>query len=270
MAKKNTSKNAGLSTSVIKAAEEAARQKKSFNPKALYAALIAMVLLTSAGMLIDYYTAWGNTPKLIKRMLESAEKNAIYKHYSEAESAYGTIISRFGNKETYKEDVKQARLSLAKTYKDAEQYLKAISLYTELAVDYKASNPDMYAWLQLELADCYNSILNSDEAIRVDQKIVDDFKNTDWAAEALFGIADAYKSKKDYPNALKYYDMIINKYEKGFLSAEALTNKGRIYEELGKDSLAYKVYGKVVKEFPEIVTEYARLRYDALSVKTAK
>src|SRR5450759_1580054 len=139
MAKNNTSKKNELSTPVKKAAvaAEAPRHEKSFNPKALYAVLIVLVLLTAAGMLIDYYTAWGNTPKLIKRMLESAEKNAIYKHYSEAESKYEAIISRFGNKEVYKEDVKQARLSLAKTYKDAEQYLKAIDLYKELAVDYK-------------------------------------------------------------------------------------------------------------------------------------
>lgn len=273
MAKKNKRKKTDLSTIVKKAAEttaEAPKEPGKFNPGVLYTFLAAAILISTAGMLIDYYTAWGNTPKLIKRMLESAEKNAIYKHYDEAERKYDTIISRFGSNENYKEEVKQARLSLAKTCKDAEQYLKAITLYKELAVEYKDLNPDMYAWLQLELADSYNSILNSDEAIRVYQKIIGDFKNTDWAAEALFGIADSYKAKKDYPNALKYYDQIINKYEKGFLSAEALTSKGRIYEEQGKDALAYKVYEKVVKEFPEIVTEYARLRYDALTAKIVK
>lgn len=265
MAKKTKSKK-----TIVMPAQAAPEVKKGFNPKVLYAVLVALVFLTAAAMLIDYYTAWGNTPKLIKRTLESAEKNAIYKHYAEAESKYETIINRFGKVEAYRDEVKQARLSLAKTCKDAEQYLKAISLYKELAAEYKDTNPDMYAWLQLELADSYNSILNSDEAIRVYQGVVDNFKNSDWAAEALFGIADAYKSKKDYPSAIKYYDIIINKYEKGFLSAEALTSKGRIYEELGKDELAYKVYEKVVKEFPEIVTEYAKLRYDALTAKTEK
>ncbi len=270
MAKKNKSSKVVLTEPVKKTDENAPAAVKSFNPRGLYAALLTIVVLSAASILIDYYTAWGNTPKLIKRMLESAEKNAIYKHYNEAEKKYDTIISRFGGREEYKEEVKQARLSLAKTCKDAEQYLKAIGMYQELSTEYKDTNPDMYAWLQLELADSYNSILNSDEAIRVYTRITVDFKDSDWAAEALFGIADAYRSKKDYPNALKYYDMIINKYEKGFLSAEALTSKGKIYEEQGKTPLAFKVYEKVVKEFPEIVTEYARLRYDALSAKTAK
>lgn len=273
MEKKTNSKKVNISALADKKADISPvmpEKNTKLNPKVLYAFFMAIILITGACMLIDYYTAWGNTPKLIKRILESAEKNAIYKHYNEAESKYDTIISRFGSNQKYKEEVKQARLSLAKTYKDAEQYLKAIDLYTQLAVEYKDSNPDMYAWLQLELGDSYNSILNSDEAIKVYQRIVEGFKNTDWAAEALFGIAEAYKSKKDYPNAMKYYDIIINKYEKGFLSAEAMTSKGRIYEEQGKDSLAFKVYEKVVKEFPEIVTEYAKLRYDALLAKTKK
>lgn len=234
----------------------------------MYSVILFVLVIVAACAMIDYYTAWGNTPKLIKRMLVEAEKKAIYKHYDEAEKSYETIIARFKNNAKYVEELKQAKLSLAKTLKDAEQYIKAIVLYKELSIEYKKSNPDMYAWLQLELADSYNSILNTEEAIKVYQQIVEDYKSSDWSAEALFGIADAYKSKKDYASALKYYDLIINKYEKGFLSAEALTNKGRIYEQLGKIDLAYKVYEKVVREFPEIVTEYARGRYDALTIKT--
>jgi tetratricopeptide (TPR) repeat protein len=232
--------------------------------------LAAAALLFFVYSAVDYYTAWGNTPKLIKRSLESAEKSAIYKHYPEAIKNYESLINRFGNNEAYKEETKQAKLSLAKTYKDSEQYIKAIDMYKQLGEEYKDTNPDMHAWLMLELADSYNSILNTEEAIRVYNGITKDFAGTDWAAEALFGIADAYRSKKDYINAVKYYDIIINKYEKGFLSAEALTNKGKIYEELGKEKLALKVYEKVVKEFPEIVTEFARLRYDVLSGKTQK
>ncbi|MEI7541661.1 MAG: tetratricopeptide repeat protein [bacterium] len=234
----------------------------------IYSIILAVLVIVAACVMIDYYTAWGNTPKLIKRMLVEAEKKAIYKHYDEAETKYEIIMERFKNNVKYIEELKQAKLSLAKTLKDAEQYIKAIVLYKELSIEYKKSNPDMYAWLQLELADSYNSILNTEEAIRVYKQVAIDYKASDWSAEALFGIADAYKSKKDYTSALEYYDLIINKYEKGFLSAEALTNKGRIYEILGKIDLAYKVYEKVVREFPEIVTEYARGRYDALTIKT--
>jgi tetratricopeptide (TPR) repeat protein len=243
--------------------------KKAVTPERIILILFIAILLFFAFKIVDHYTAWGNTPLLIKRNMDEAEKNAIYKRYNEAISAYDSIISRFGKNVKYSEEIKQARLSLAKTLKDGEQYLRAIEIYRQLIEEYKDTNKDMYAWLKLELADSYNSILNSDEAIKTYTSIVDEFKGTDWAAEALFGIADSYRAKKDFKNAVIYYDMIIEKYKKGFLSAEALTNKGKILEEQGKDKQALKVYEKVVKEFPDIVTEYARQRYSALTVKPA-
>jgi tetratricopeptide (TPR) repeat protein len=242
--------------------------KKGFMEKLVILIFVAAVLFLGF-KIIDHYTAWGNTKLLIKRNLDRAEKDAIYKRYNEAISEYDTLIKRFGNNEKYSDEMKQARLSLAKTLKDGEQYIRAIELYGKLIDEYKDNNKDMYAWLKLELADSYSAILNSDEAIKIYTSVVDEFKGTDWAAEALFGIADAYMVKKDFKNAVKYYDIIINKYKKGFLSAEALTNKGKILEQQGKDREALKVYQEVVKDFPDIVTEYAKLRCAALTAKPA-
>jgi len=267
----NSVQETAVKTDGIKGQQAAPAAKKSlFTPERIVLIFLAAAILFFAFKIIDHYTAWGNTPLLIKRNMDEAEKNAIYKRYNDAIKTYDSIINRFGKNEKYSEEVKQARLSLAKTLKDSEQYIRAIDIYRELIEEYKTSNKDMYAWLKLELADSYNSILNSDEAIKTYSSIVEEFKGTDWAAEALFGIADSYREKKDFKNALIYYDMIIEKYKKGFLSAEALTNKGKIFEEQGKDREALKVYQKVVKEFPDIDTEYARLRCGALTVKTAK
>jgi len=233
----------------------------------IFGTLILIIVLFSAYKIIDYYTGWGNTEKVIKRHIDDAEKSIIYKKYSTAISEYEYIIKRWGNQEKYKDYVKQAKLSLAKTYKDSEQYINAIDSYKSLINEYKDSNRDMYAWLLLELGDCYNSILNSNEAIKTYNVVINEFKDTDWAAEALFGIGETYKSKKDYKNALLYYNNVINKYQKGFLSAEAMTNIGKIYEDENKLKQAYKVYEKIIKDYPDIVTEEAKMRFDVLSQK---
>ena len=44
-----------------------------------------------------------------------------------------------------------------------------------------------------------------------------------------------------------------------------MTNKGMLLEEQGKIRQALAVYETVVKDFPDIVTEYARTRAEILS-----
>jgi tetratricopeptide (TPR) repeat protein len=271
MAKKRSTikKTQKAAPAEIKTAVEPAPARNTVFEKVVIAFFIIACLVT-AYKVIDYTTGWGDPAKVIKREMADAEKDAIYKRYDSAISIYERIISRWGNEEKLKEETKQAKLNLAKTYKDSERNLDAIELYKKLAAEYQSSNKDMYAWLLLELGDCYNSILSVADAINTYNKVISEFKDTDWAAEALFGIAEAYKSQKDYADAIKYYDLIVTKYKKGFLSAEALTNKGMILEEQEKIKQALAVYKAVVKDFPDIVTEYARQRVDVLSGQTKK
>lgn len=248
----------------------AAAAKSGFDMRKAAAVIVAVIILILAYRGIDYYTGWGNPEKVIKRSLDEAEKNAVYKRYTEAIKKYEYVIDKWGNDPKYTEDIKQAKLNLAKAYKDSEQYLKAIELYKALTAEYRESNRDMYAWLLLELAESYSAILDTEQALVTYNQIVKEFKDTDWSAEALFGIAEAYRARKDYKNAVIYYDIIVEKYQKGFLSAEALTNKAKIFEELGKIKEAVKIYDRVVKEFPDIVTEYAKSRLDILSGQAVK
>jgi tetratricopeptide (TPR) repeat protein len=272
MAKKksNTGKTyKAASQAEVKAPAEAAPAKRTLFEKVIIT-LFAAAGLFAAYKAIDFTTGWGDPAKVIKREMADAEKDAIYKRYDSAIGRYERIISRWGGEEKLKEEIKQAKLNLAKTYKDSERNLDAIELYKKLAAEYQNTNRDMYAWLLLELGECYNSILSVADAISTYNRVISEFKDTDWAAEALFGIAEAYKSQKDYAGAIKYYDLIVTKYKKGFLSAEALTNKGMILEEQGKIRQALAIYEAVVRDFPDIVTEYARLRVDVLSGQTKK
>jgi tetratricopeptide (TPR) repeat protein len=267
---------AGSKHTAPRAAPEEIKETQAPAPKAktLFEKVIIFLIVAALAVVVyeavDYQTGWGNPGKVLKRAMDEAEKDAIYKRYDAAIRIYDRIIARWGKDEKFKDEIKQANLSLAKTYKDSEKNMEAIELYKKLAEEYKTANRDMYAWLLLELGECYNAILNTQGAIASYNTVIAEFADTDWAAEALFGIAEAYKNKKDYGNAVKYYDMIVSKYKKGFLSAEALTNKGMILEELGRTKQALTVYEKVVKEFPDIVTEYAKLRVGALSGLTEK
>lgn len=226
---------------------------------------VAIVALIAAVFFaVDSETGWGDSEKVVKKQMARAEKLAIHKKFDEASVIYSRIVSRWGGDEKVREIVKQARLSLAQAYKDSGNYIRAIELYRELIEENRGVNGDMYAWLNLELADSLNYILSTDEAIRVYEKIISEFDGTDWAAEAMMGIADAYMSKKDYVKAVKYYDRINEKYKKSFLSAEAMTGKARIYEAQGREKQAIALYKKISEEFPDIVTEYARSRISVL------
>ena len=227
--------------------------------------LIAAVILTGVFMSVDYYTAWGNDEKLINRAMDAAEKNAIYKKYPEVLKKYNYIVGRWENDENYKEYVRQAKLGIAKAYKDSQQYIPAIEAYRALTAEYSTEKGDMYAWLMLELGECYNSILNTNDALKTYTEITRQFPDTDWSVEAIFGIADAYRNNGDSGKAMYYYNKIVEKYKKGFLSAEALTSIGKMYESDGDDKKALEIYSRVVKEYPEIVTEYAKMRQTVLN-----
>jgi tetratricopeptide (TPR) repeat protein len=235
----------------------------------LITAIVTLAVIATVAFFFSSPSLW--KPELsIKKSIDKAEKSSVYRNYKRAVSIYEKLIAKWGNNEKYAEYIKQARLNLAKTYQDSGEYLKAVALYKELCEEYKDVNADMHAWLLLELGESYAGLFNTSEAIKTYQGIVEKFKGTDWAAEALFGIADAYKASGDSDNALKYYNIIVNKYEKGFLSAEALTNIGQIYEREGRPAKALEVYARIIKEFPDVVTEYAKIRYDSLASKIKK
>lgn len=231
----------------------------------LVAALVIIAALTAVYFAVDSETGWGDPVKVVKKEMDKAEKYAIHKKFAEASAIYSRIAAKWADEEKVREYVKQARLSLAQTSKDSGDHIKAIELYRQLIEENRGVNNDMYAWLNLEMADSLNYILSTDDAIRTYQQVIKEFENTDWSAEAMMGIAEAYLNKKNYEMAIKYYDMINDKYKKSFLSAEALTGKARIYEEQGREKQALALYKKISDEFPDIVTEYARTRLSALA-----
>ncbi len=272
-AKKNTiKKKNNVSSKITKdvVEKEIVEKNTGININFAVIILVAALLLTFIYMAVDSINGWGDESKVIRRKLGEAEKHTFGRQYSKAAKIYENIINKYGDDEKLSEYLKQAALGLAKTYADSQQYIKAIDAYKELAQEYKNINRDMYAWLMLELGSCYNNIFNSKDAISVYRQIIKEFPDTDWAAEAYFGIADAYRNDGQNALALKFYGIIADKYKKGFLSAEALTNMGKIYESESRESEAVRIYERVVKDFPEIVTEYARLRMEALKAKPAR
>lgn len=229
-------------------------------------AVIVLCVIAAAAFFFANPSFW-NPEKAIKSSVDKAEKFSVHRNYKKALKIYEGLVTKWGKSKKHAELMKQVRLNLAKTYQDAAEYLKAINLYKQLAEEYKSVNQDMHAWLLLELGASYAGMFNTSEAIKTYQSVVDNYKGSDWAAEALFGIADAYKAAGDTAKALKFYSVISEKYKKGFLSAEALTNMGQIYEREGKPKKALEIYSRIIKEFPDVVTEYAKLRYESLVSK---
>jgi len=62
--------------------------------------------------------------KVIKREIETAEKNSIYKRYDTAIKIYQNLLKRISGDEKYVEYAKQIRLNLAKPIRTQKNTLK--------------------------------------------------------------------------------------------------------------------------------------------------
>ncbi len=257
--------------SALRVAEASQKETKKTKTGGSWFVTLLFILMC-AGLIytiVDKLTAWGNTPVLLQRTIDAAENNTIYKKYDKAERQYVGLIEKWNGKEKYNAYVKQARLNLALVYKDSGKNMEAASIYRELVKE-NVENKDMHAWLLLELGECLNNVMDMDGALNAYSIIIKDYSGTDWAAEAMFGSAEAYRNKKAFGKALKYYNMIVDKYKKGFLSAEAMTSIGKMYEEQGNLEMAYETYTKILKAYPEIVTDFAKTRLEILELKIKK
>jgi tetratricopeptide (TPR) repeat protein len=122
-----------------------------------------------------------------------------------------------------------------KANKDFEQ--GALGVYRQAFADEKLSPEERANLLQYAINGC--------------QYIIENYKDTPVAADALFYQANAYYELGDYNNALQKYQDYVKKYPKKYFSDLAQINIGKCYEQLNNFQAAVEAYQKVISKYPK-------------------
>jgi TolA-binding protein/thiol-disulfide isomerase/thioredoxin len=92
---------------------------------------------------------------------------------------------------------------------------------------------------------------NYDEAIRVQQELVNEFgkKNKPLAAKALFNIAIVYETERRFPEAVQTFEQVAKRYPKQQVAAESLLELAAIHKANNRSGQAIKVLNRLVKRY---------------------
>jgi outer membrane protein assembly factor BamD len=67
----------------------------------------------------------------------------------------------------------------------------------------------------------YRSLKHFEAARKYYQKVLDEFRDTPWADDAVFGIAQTYFERKQWDQAIEYFERLLNEYPETTLAEEA-------------------------------------------------
>lgn len=188
----------------------------------------------------------------------------------------------------------KARMLLSNLYFDRDNYTRALTLYSNIAGaesggavrqkalirsavcryrlnDLTGARQEIEVFRKLfkkvkaplarfkkEEADYFVRKKNYDRALQTYQKIVDEYEQSAWLDDALFGVANVLFITKKYEKALHAIDVFVEKYPKGALAADAYFKAGTIHFSAGEHLDAARFYRRALAvEAPASITENA-------------
>lgn len=112
--------------------------------------------------------------------------------------------------------------------------------------------PDNLDAVNFWQASAYNQNGNSSAALLYFKKVVDVYKNSEFAPKALFRIGKIYSAQKDQKRAADYYIELINQYPEASETGDAQFELAKIYHYSFKDlNEALTNYKMLAQAFPE-------------------
>lgn len=160
------------------------------------------------------YYRHGQFAPAVKRLMVIFD---LYPNHKMANVAVNTIIDAY------------ARL---KHWEKIETWARKLIESKNFKVKKKAELQDMIAIALTENARDLTKQRRFDEAIEVQQKLVDEFgrQRKDMASKALFNIGVIHESARRFPQAVAAYEQVIKKYPKEDVAVQAQFDIGSLYE----------------------------------------
>ncbi|MFM1875536.1 MAG: hypothetical protein RL266_1273 [Bacteroidota bacterium] len=145
-----------------------------------------------------------------------------------------------------------ALLRIADAYYLQKDNKRAIEFYDK-AIKYNTFDTD-YAIFQIAV--CYGLEGQNASKIETLKSMLDNYPETDFAADALYEIAETYFFTDRSQDAITYFDKVINGYPNSHYVRKAKLNKGLLHYNQSQDQKALPLFEDVAENYP--ATEEAK------------
>jgi TolA-binding protein len=148
--------------------------------------------------------------------------------------------------------VNDGLLRIADSYYLQKKNKLAIEYYDK-AIKYNKFDTD-YAIFQIAV--CYGLEGQNASKIETMKAMLENYPETDFAADAKYEIAETYFFTDNSEGATKYFDMVINDHPNSHYVRKAKLNKGLLFFNQSQDELALPLFEEVAENYP--ATEEAK------------
>jgi TolA-binding protein len=202
--------------------------------------------------LSDYITGWD------MKNLNSAQKAEALNLMGWAKyrlSLYQEAIHNFQDSIAYSTDktkILEGMLYVAKSYYNLQDYTNAIDFYQSF-IDRAVSfgiKTEIPAALS-DMAWCWSKIGDAQNAEGAYQKLLKNYPESLYTAEAFFKLAESYYNASDYKKAIENYNQILALPKPGDFGASALYWMGWSYLNLNDKIAAADAFERLVKNYPK-------------------
>ncbi len=186
--------------------------------------------------LLDYAEKSPNIENLSEIYYQIGNVHHEYTHdYDRALEAYGKVLElnkRAKSPLELEPYLGLSQMSIADIYRRTGRYDEAIEMYRKVADDYPGTG-----YVSVAMKDI-KGIQDALAGISLQQQIINNYPNTEFAAEAQFEIAELYLSSQGLNNplrAIQEYNQLIQQYAYSARASEAQLKIGNIYRTLLHD-----------------------------------
>ena len=180
--------------------------------------------------LLDHATKSTNTEALPEIYYQIGNIYHEYIHdYNQALEAYQKVVD-LSKRAKPTPDLEPylglSLMSIADIYRRTGRYNEAIAMYKKVANDYPGTG-----YVSVAMRDI-KGLQEALTSINIQQKVIDNYPNTEFAAEAQFEIAELYMASQGLNNplrAIQEYKKLIQQYPYSSRAAEAHLKIGNIY-----------------------------------------
>lgn len=174
--------------------------------------------------------------------------NIAYTYFKlkEYDNAANSFQAQIDNSKEDASRLHDSYLRLADCRFVTSKYSSAIEAYTKV-MSFKGVDAD-YAYYQKAI--CYGFMNKNDKKIEELNGFLQMYKKSEYRDDAMFELANTYVAVKKPEQAIKMYDQLVAEFKNGAFTAKAILREGLIYYNSDRDQLALVKFKKVAADFP--------------------
>jgi tetratricopeptide (TPR) repeat protein len=223
--------------------------KLIFNLQEISAMSTKTLLITSVLFVFLLSAAAGQCFADASTQFKQANDYKQNKQYEQAESIYQQIVTGFPGSD----DALEAQKQLTLLYITTDSLEQADAALQQLLISF-SGHKDI-AQAVHDIAYQYRCVNKQQKANQIDQYVVNNWPQSDYAVLGQMDLAKYYVDCRDDPNADAAYDKLLAKFSTSPLIARAVHDVAQHYQALRKYNKANRLYQYVVEHWPE--TEHA-------------